>query len=405
MVALPPGVGVGGLDMNGNIDYGQPKQPPQFSPVYPQQQMGTGNPAMDSLQSQLQGRQDFLNQAKMQDVNDQWQRTLASQNGFGTRYQQGRLQGQQLFNDILAPMMAGPGAGGAQGAYEFIKDTNKRIDDGMAQQTNERLKTTQALSNLADIAHKADAGTFAKMGQTIALHKAAAEINDRLSMQQWHQAQTQGAQIDAEEKRRTLEDKVKQSGEKTTQALLGTQKDIQDLSRAHSEAYKSYVDSYQKVQQYKQSIALAPSEQENAKLKNELEKLKISGQSVANLEAEINRGRAQQQGNNEQIKASNEQAAAGNAAKESGARVKHIEAQTETEQARGKAWGNKAAGYDPKKQQEANAYVQRFKRLGMPEAEMLKYAKDEKDETKKQMLLDAIEREHPPDDTDKPVED
>lgn len=297
--------------VDGGISFGQP-QGNMSSPITPGYS-STGNADMDKLLREQQQQTDFLNQARQADISNQWERTLASQNGFGSRYQHGRLIGQQLFSDILAPMLAGNSAGGAAGAYEFIKDSNRRIDDGLAQQTTDRLKTAQALDALADMAHKGKASEFQRMGQTIGLYKAAASINNQQQMQKYHEAATKSAEIKAAEDARMTEDNVRKNKYDADTAVTKSRTAIQDLEKTRIEKTNSYYKMLDELRAYKESIALAPSKAEREKYDAMKAKLQAEGESIRNL-------KDQQAMNNDNAKLQNDTRIADARAAESGQR-------------------------------------------------------------------------------------
>lgn len=333
---------------------------------------GTGNPAMDQFAQYAASREGFLNQARQQDMANQWQRAVSSQDNFGSRYQRGRLVGQQLFNDVIAPMMAGPGAGGAQGAYEFIKDTNRRIDEGMTNQTSERLKTAQTLNSLADIAGKADRAEWEKLGQTIKIHDAAQRINNAEQMLAYRKATTQSAQAKAEVDSKTIGSKIDTALAKSQSAQTDAKIKVEDLAKAKIAAQTEAQKLYGEYQKNYEAYTLAPSKEARARA------LATKAQYDAKL--------AEYKGVTEQIKsrATNEAAATDSA--ESQTRQDLNKARLDTEKQRKKAWANKAVGVDPKFQRGISNDVEGARKRGWTDAQIMEHLnKTEKDKS----VLDA----------------
>ncbi len=358
----------------------------EMSPI-PQQavprQMGgfptptTGNPAMDQFAQYAAGREGFLNQARQQDLNSQWQRAVSSQDNFGSKYQRGRLVGQQLFNDVIAPMMAGPGAGGAQGAYEFIKDTNKRIDESMTNQTSERLKTAQTLNSLADIAGKADRAEWEKLGQTIKIHDAAARMNNAEQMLAYRKATTDSARAKAEIDQKTVGDKVGLAKAKTEGAQTDAKIKIEKLAEAKTAKQLEAQKLYGEYQKNYEAYTLAPSKAAKAK--------------ALAVKAEYDAKLAEYKGITEQIKARSMGEGAATDAAESQTRQDLNKAKTKSEGYRAKSWANKAKGVDPKQQSQVQSIIQKRKAEGMPADEMRKQAEKIKDANQRRLFLDALD--------------
>lgn len=346
-------------------------------------QSPTGNYTMDQFAQESMNRKAFLDQARMQDVNSQWQRAVASQDNFGSKYQRGRLAGQQLFNDILAPMMAGPGAGGAQGAYEFIKDTNKRIDDAMTNQTSERLKTAQTLNSLADIAGKADKAEWDKLGQTIKIHEAAQRINSAIDRQQLTRAQTQNQELMALERGTMMEDKVREQKNKADLAGQRTANAVEDLTRKQTESKAAIQKLYGEYQKNYQSWAMSGDKQAEQKAKATKAQLDAQLSEYKITTEKIKQGAMSGKAQNQSAESSKKQTLLDAKAKTEGYRG-------ETEQARGKAWGNKASGVDPKMQGQVQSIIQNRLKQGMPKEEMLKQVGGMKDPLQKRLFLDAL---------------
>ena len=354
----------------------QPQQMPQQAPGgFPTPT--TGNPAMDQFANWAASRTGFLNQARMQDVNNQWQRTVASQDNFGSKYQRGRLVGQQLFNDVLAPLMSGPGAGGAQGAYEFIKDTNKRIDDAMTNQNSERLKTAQTLNSLATIAAKADSQEWEKMGETIKLHNAAAKLNDQQILSAYHRDQQRKMSADATVANDTIKSRTAfqqaRAEEKQTQAKSAVEKLAQERIQKETE-YRKLWHEHQKLQE---AYKLQPS--------------KEAAQAALVKEREARAKHAEYQQITEQMRAQNLRTKGDSDAAESQGRQDLTKVKSGTEKSRGKYWANKASGVDPKQQSQVSSIVKKYKAAGMPVDEMKKRVDAIKDPAQKRLFMDAID--------------
>lgn len=350
----------------------------EMSPWYPQQQAqpqpqqapggfpapGTGNPAMDQFAQYAASREGFLNQARQQDLNSQWQRAVSSQDNFGSRYQRSRLVGQQLFNDVIAPMMAGPGAGGAQGAYEFIKDTNKRIDESMTNQTSERLKTAQTLNSLADIAGKADRAEWEKLGQTIKIHDAAARINNEQQELAYRQATTRSARAKAEVDEKTIGNKIDLAKAKTDAAQTEAKVKVEDLAKAKLQAQTEAQKLYGEYRKNYEAYTLAPTKEATARAKA----------TKAAYDAKL----AEYRGYTEQIKARTMNEGSASDLSESKTRQDLNQAKLGTEAERKKAWANKAAGVDPKAQSSVTSGVEMARKNGWTDAQILEHVRKSK---------------------------
>lgn len=352
-----------------------PQAPPQQQGGFPMQP--TANPTMDPYMQWAAQRESLLNQARQQDLAAQWQRAVSSQNSFGSRYQRGRLVGQQLFNDILAPMMAGPGAGGAQGAYEFIKDTNKRIDEAMTTQTTERLKTAQTLNSLAEIAGKADKAEWDRLGATIRIHNEAARLNDFQQKLAFQKARTDKAVTDAQVAAGTAKDKIAFQKARTEEQQGKVQIGVEKLTEAKAKAKGEYQKLYGEYIKNYQAYTMAPS------------KIAASQALVAKREAEKKLAEIKQI--NEQIKGNSMREGASQDAALNSAKVATEQGRAKTEASRGKYWANKASGVDPKQQSQVASIVSQFKAKGMPREEMLSRVNSMKDPAQKRLYLEALD--------------